>query len=158
MRPFGVILIGFMIVAEMSLARAAQESFDLQNMTCSITSADRNGCTGMPTLHAGILAISKQGTFKLEARYEGCFMIENVTKSGKYETSRFNKTMSLEFLTTSTTGIKGTVSDFPRTLGFANLNYGKLDGYFVDLSAVIRERGRHTENITTSKLQCVVND
>ena len=158
MRPFGVILIGFMIVAEMSLARAAQESFDLQNMTCSITSADRNGCTGMPTLHAGILAILKQGTFKLEARYEGCFMVENVTKSGKYEASRFKETISLELLATTTTGMKDTISDFPRTLGFANLNYDKLDGYFVDLSAVIHGRGRHTENITTSKLQCEVKE
>ena len=42
--------------------------------------------------------------------------------------------------------------------GFVNLNFDKLDGYFVDLSAVIRERGRHTENITTSKLQCEVNE
>lgn len=158
MKPFAVILTGFMIVAEMSLARMSEESFDLQNMTCSITSAERDGCTGLPTIHAGILTISKAGTFKLEARYEGCFMVENVTKSGKYEASHFNKTMSFELLTTSTTGIKDTVSDFPRTLGFANLNYDKLDGYFVDLSAVIRERGRHTENITTSKLQCEVND
>src|SRR5690349_11525183 len=101
MRPFGIILIGFMIVAEMSLARGAQESFDLPNMTCSITSADRHGCTGIATLHSGILTISKAGTFKLEAHYEGCFMVENVTKSGKYEASRSNKTMSFELLTTS---------------------------------------------------------
>ena len=146
------------MVAEIGIARGAQESFDLRNMICSIISTDKDSCTGMPTLHTGTLTISKQGTFKLEARYEGCFMVENLTKSGKYEASRFNKTMSFELLTTSTTGIKDAVSDFPRTLGFANLNYDKLDGYFVDLSAVIRERGHHMENITTSKLQCEVND
>ena len=125
MKPFAVILTGFMIVAEMSLATIPQESFDLQNMTCHITAADRDGCTGIPIFHAGILTISKQGTFKLKAHYEGCFMIENVTKSGKYEASHFNKMMSFELLTTSTTGIKDTVSDFPRTLGFANLNFDK---------------------------------
>ena len=81
-------------------------------------------------------------------------MVENVTKLGKYEASSFEETMSLELLTTKTTVMKDALLDFPRTLGFANLNYDKLDGYFVDLSAVIRARGRHTYNITTSKLQC----
>lgn len=84
-------------------------------------------------------------------------MVENVKKSGKYEASFFEETMSLELLTTKTTGMSDTISDFPRTLGFANINYDKLDGYFVDLSAVIHGHGRHTENIMTLKLQCDVN-
>lgn len=85
-------------------------------------------------------------------------MVEKVTKLGKYEASRFKEMMSLELLTTKTAGMKDTISDFPRTLGFANLNYDRLDGYFVDISAVIRGQGRHTENIMTSKLQCEINE
>ena len=157
MKPFAVMLIGISILIQKSPAATSQEPFNLKNMTCYITLANTNGCTGIPTLHSGVLAISKDGTFKLEAHYEGCFMVENVTKSGKYEASPFEETMSLELLTTRTTGMKDALSDFPRTLGFANLNDDKLDGYFVDLSAVIRARGRHTDNITTSKLQCEVD-
>jgi hypothetical protein len=85
-------------------------------------------------------------------------MVEKVTKSGRYQVSRFKETMSLELLATKTTGMADTASDFPRTLGFANLNYGRLDGYFIDISAVIRGRGRHAENIITSKLQCEVDE
>ena len=155
MKPFAVILMGISILIQKSPTAMSQEPFNLKNMTCHITSADTNGCTGIPTLQSGVLAISKEGTFKVKARYEGCFMVENVTKSGKYEASPFEETMSLELLTTKATGMKDTI--FPRTLGFANLNYDKLDGYFVDLSAVIHGRGRHTENIVTLKLQCEEN-
>lgn len=161
MKPFAVILLGILgisISTEKSPTATSQEPFSLKNMTCYITSADTNSCTGIPTLHSGAMAISKEGTFKLKARYEGCFIVENVTKSGKYEASRFKEAMSFEFLSTRIGGIKDTISDFPKTLGFANLNYDKLDGYFIDLSAVIREHGRHTENITTSKLQCEVKE
>ncbi len=158
MKPFAVMLMGISILIQKSPAATPREPFNLKNMTCYITLENTNGCTGIPTLHSGVLAISKDGTFKLEAQYEGCFMVENLTKLGKYEASPFEETMSLEFLTTRTTVVKDALSDFPRTLGFANLNYDTLDGYFIDLSAVIRARGRHTENITTSKLQCDVND
>ena len=154
MKSFAVILVGISILIQKSPTAMSQEPFNLKNMTCYITLANTNDCTGVPTLHSGVLAISKDGTFKLEAQYEGCFMVENVTKSGKYEVFPFEERMSLELLTTKTIGMKDVISDFPRTLGFANLNYDKLDGYFVDLSAVIRARGRHTDNITTSKLQC----
>lgn len=155
MKLFAVVLMmGVSMLIQRSPAATSLAPFNLKNMTCYITLADRNDCTGIPTLHSGVLAISEDGTFKLEARYEGCFMVENVTKSGKYEASPFEEIMSLELLTTKITGMKDTPLDFPRTLGFANLNYDKLDGYFIDLSAVIRARGRHTDNISTSKLQC----
>ncbi len=157
MKPFAVMLMGISVLMQKSPTATSQEPFNLKNMTCYITLANTNGCTGIPTLHSGTLIISKEGTFKLRAQYGGCFMVENVTKSGKYEASLFEGTMSLELLTTKTTGMKDALLDFPRTLGFANLNYDKLDGYFVDLSAVIRARGRHTDNITTSKLQCDVD-
>gem|GEM_PF-3776422 len=39
--------------------------------------------------------------------------------------------MSLELLTTKIIGMKDAILDFPRTLGFANLNYNKLDGYLL---------------------------
>ena len=155
MKLFDVMLmVGISILIQRSTTATSQVPFNLKNMTCYIKLADTNDCTVIPTLHSGVLAISEDGTFKLEAQYEGCFMVENVTKLGKYEASSFEETMSLELLTTKTTGMKDALLDFPRTLGFANLNYDKLDGYFVDLSAVIRARGRHTDNITTSKLQC----
>jgi hypothetical protein len=157
MKSFAVILVGISILIQKSPTAMSHEPFNLKNMTCHVTSADTNGCTGIPTLQSGVLAISKEGTFKVKARYEGCFMVETVTKSGKYEASFFEETMSLELLTTKTTGMKDPISDFPRTLGFANLNYDKLDGFFVDLSAVIHGRGRHTENIITLKLQCEEN-
>jgi len=83
-------------------------------------------------------------------------MVEDVTKSGDFAASYFEKTMSLELLTTRTTGMKNALSDFPGTLGC--LNYDELDGYFVDISAVIRARGRETENIiVTADLQCTVD-
>lgn len=157
MKPFAVIFMGISILIQKSPTAMPQEPFSLKNMTCYITSGHTNDCTGIPTLKSGVLAISKEGTFKVKARYEGCFMIEDVTKSGKYEASPFEETMSLELLTTKTTGMKDTISDMPRTFGFANLNYDKLDGYFVDLSAVIHGRGRNTENIVTLKLQCEAN-
>lgn len=158
MKPIVVTLMGMAALVETSSTAMSQESFDLKNMTCRITLTDKNGCTGIPTLHSGVLTISKEGTFKLKAHYEGCFMVEKVTKSGKYQASHFKETMSLELLTTKTAGMENAVSDFPRTLGFANLNYDRLDGYFIDISAVIRGRGRHTENIITSKLQCEVDE
>ncbi|WP_394808810.1 hypothetical protein [Nitrosomonas sp.] len=154
MKPFAVILVGISILIQKSPTAMSQEPSAFKNMTCYITSAETNGCTGIPTLQSGVLAIAKEGTFTLKAQYHGCFMVEQVTKSGRFQLFRFTETMSLELLTTKTTGIKDAVADFPRTLGFANLNYDRLDGYFVDISAVIRGYGRHTEMITTSKLQC----
>lgn len=156
MKGAAMILIGsLMLLIGKNTTAASQEPFHLRNMMCSITSANMNSCTGIPTLHSGILTLSKEGTFKLKAHYEGCFMVEDVTKSGNYEVFPFEKVMSFELLTTRTTGIKNTLSDFPRTLGFVHLNYDKLDGYFVDISAVIRARGRETENvIITANLQC----
>lgn len=159
MKQVAVILMGILVLlAGTSTTATSKEPFHLENMTCSIASANMNGCTGVPTLHFGILTLSKEGTFKLKARYEGCFMVEDVTKSGNFAASFFEKTVSLELLTTRTTGMKNTLSDFPGTLGFAHLNYDELDGYFVDISAVIRARGRETENIiVTADLQCAVD-
>lgn len=83
MKQAAVILTGILVLlAGKSTTATSGEPFHLENMTCSITSANMNGCTGVPTLHSGILTLSKEGTFKLKARYEGCFMVENVTKSG----------------------------------------------------------------------------
>ncbi|HBF25102.1 MULTISPECIES: hypothetical protein [Nitrosomonas] len=160
MKQAAVILTGILVLlAGKSTTAISREPFHLENMTCSITSASMNGCTGVPTLHSGILTLSKEGTFKLKARYEGCFMVENVTKSGDFAASFFEKAMSLELLTTRTTGMKNALSDFPGTLGFAHLNYDGLDGYFIDISAVIRARGREMENvIVTANLQCTVID
>ncbi len=129
---------------------------DLRNMTCQITTPNTKGCTGIPTLQSGVLIISKDGTFELKAHYDGCFFKEDVTKSGKFYASHSKKSMSLELLSTKTIGVQGTPTDFPRTLGFANLNYKELDGYLVDFSAVIRARGRDTSEVTSSKLQCEV--
>ncbi|SNX58819.1 hypothetical protein SAMN06296273_0284 [Nitrosomonas ureae] len=157
MKPFAVILMGTLFLQKNSMA-TSQEPFDLKNMTCYISIMNTNDCTGIPTLHSGVLTILKEGTFELKAQYEGCFMAEKVTESGKYEVFRFKETMSLELLTTKTMGMKDAIADFPRTLGFANLNYDKLNGYFVDISAVIRGHGRHPENIITSKLQCEVDE
>lgn len=158
MKPSAMILMGISILIHKNLTAMSQEPFNLRNMTCYVSSADTNGCTGIPTLRSGKLVISKAGTFKLKARYEGCFMVENITKSGKYEASYSKGTISLELLATMTKESKGAISDFPRTLGFANLNYDRLDGYFVDLSAVIHGRGRHNGNISNSKLQCEVTE
>lgn len=131
---------------------------DLKNMTCRITTPDTKGCTGIPTLRSGVLTLSKEGTFELKAHYDGCFFMEDVTTSGKFLASHFKNTMSLELLSTRTTGAKDTAGDFPRTLGFANVQYENLNGYFVDFSAVIRGRGRHAEDLMTSKLQCEVRE
>lgn len=154
-----MILMGsLMLLIGRNTTAASQEPFHLRNMTCSITLANMHSCTGIPTLRSGILTLSKEGTFKLKAHYEGCFMVEDVTKSGNYEVSPFEKVISLELLTTQNMGAKSTLSDFPRTLGFVHLNYDKLDGYFIDISAVIRARGRETENvIITANLQCTVD-
>lgn len=154
MNPCGLLLIGIAILMGTNLPVMALAPSDLTNMTCHITTPDTEGCTGIPTLSTGILIISTDGTFELKAHYEGCFFMENVTISGKFNASHFKNMMSLELLTMQTAGVKDTIADFPRTLGFANLNYDKLDGYFVDISAVIRGRGRDTTNIITSKLQC----
>lgn len=159
MKQAAVILTGILVLLTGTNTMAtSKESFHLKNMTCSITSASVNGCTGIPTLHSGVLKLSKEGIFKLKARYEGCFMVEDVTKSGNFAASFFEKTMSLELLTTKITGMKDALSDFPETLGFVHLNYDKLDGYFVDISAVIRARGRETKNvIVTTNLQCMAD-
>ncbi len=130
----------------------------MKNMTCHISSTETDGCTGIPTLHSGTLAIAKAGTFTLQAQYHGCFMVEQVTKSGRFQFSRFTEALSLELLTTKATKIKDVEADFPRTLGFANINYDKLDGFLVDISAVLRGHGRPINMITTSKLQCEIND
>lgn len=159
MKPFMVILMNITILAEVNAIEISQKPFELKNMTCQIRSTEiNNGCTGIPTLRSGALVIFKEGTFKLKAHYHACFMNEKVTKLGRFQVSHFKDTMSLEFLTTKTTGIKNTLLDFPRTLGFAHLNYDRLDGYFVDLSAVIRGYGRYPETITTLGLQCEVNE
>ncbi len=159
MKQAALILAGILVLlAGTNTMATSKESFHLKNMTCSITSASVNGCTGIPTLHSGVLKLSKEGIFKLKARYEGCFMVEDVTKSGNFAASFFEKAMSLELLTTRITGMKDVLSDFPGTLGFAHLNYDKLDGYFVDISAVIRARGRETKNvIVTTNLQCMAD-
>ncbi|TXI19695.1 MAG: hypothetical protein E6Q62_03575 [Nitrosomonas sp.] len=158
MKPLIMSFVGIMIVAGMSSAVLSQERFEMKSMTCHIRLTETDKCTGIPTLHSGTLAIAKEGTFTLQAQYHGCFMVEPVTKSGRFQLSRFDETMSFELLTTKTTGNKDTGMDFPRTLGFLNLNDDKLDGYFVDISAVLRGHGRHINMITTLKLQCEVNE
>lgn len=156
MKPFGLILMCIVILVGTNLPAMSSKPSELTNMSCHITTPETKGCTGMPTIQSGLLTISKDGTFELKAHYDGCFFIEDVTKSGKYHVSHFKNTMSFELLSTKTAGVKDTTTNFPRTLGFANLNYDKLDGYFVDISAVIRGRGRETKNVITSKLQCDV--
>lgn len=157
MKPFAVISMGISILLLTSPAAKSEEPFSLENMICHIASGDKYNCTGTPTLQTGVLSISKQGTFEMKASYAGCFMMENVTKSGKYETSFFDTSMSLELLTTKTKGMKSVISDFPRTLGYANLEYDKLGGYFIDLSSSIYGRGRSAEYNTPLKLQCEVD-
>ena len=153
-----VICIAIAIVSGTDLPAMSMNPSDLKNMTCRITTPDTKGCTGIPTLRSGVLTLSKEGTFELKAHYDGCFFIEDVTTSGKFLASQFKNTMSLELLSTRTTGVKDTAGDFPRTLGFANIQHDTLHGYFVDFSALIRGRGRHTENVITSKLQCAVSE
>ena len=157
MKPFWLIIMCTVSLVGTDLQAMSSKTTKLINMTCHIMTPDTKGCSGIPTLQSGLLTISKNETFELNARYEGCFFIEDVTKSGKFHASYFKKSMSFELLTTKATGVKDTTTDFPRTLGFANLNYAKLDGYFVDISAVIRGRGRETKNVITSKLQCKVH-
>ena len=156
MKPCWLILMCIVILVGTDLPAMSSKPSGPTNMTCHITTPDTKGCTGMPTLRSGALTISEDGTFELKAHYDGCFFIEDVTKSGKFHVSHFKNTMSFELLSTKTEGMKDTTTNFPRTLGFANLNYDKLDGYFVDISAVIRGRGRETKNVITSKLQCEV--
>lgn len=158
MKPFVVIFMSVALLAKTSSTAMSQQPFALKNMTCHIESAQTNDCTGIPTLHSGELVISKEGIFELKAHYHGCFMVEKVAKYGRFQASRFKEIVSLELLTTKTVGMKDTVPDFPRTLGFVNLNYSTLDGFFVDISAVIRGYGRHPENIMTLKMQCEVNE
>lgn len=158
MKPLIMLFVGIMIVVGMNSAVLPQERFEMKNMICHILSTETEKCTGIPTLHSGTLVIAKAGTFILQAQYHGCFMVEPVTKSGRFHLSHSDETMSLELLTTNITGAKGTGMDFPRTLGFVNLNDDKLDGYFVDISAVLRGHGRHIDTVTTSKLQCEVNE
>ncbi|MBX3334186.1 MAG: hypothetical protein KF876_08680 [Nitrospira sp.] len=155
----GIVLwIVIAIVLGIDLPAMSVNPSDLNSMTCRITTPDTKGCTGIPTLRSGVLTISKEGIFELKAHYDGCFFMEDVTTSGKFLASHFKNTMSLELLSTRTTGVKDTAGDFPRTLGFANLQYNDLNGYFVDFSALIRGRGRHAEDVMTSKLQCEVSE
>jgi glyoxylate carboligase len=160
MKPgVGIVLcIAMAILLGTDLPAMSVNPSDLKNMTCRITTPDTKGCMGIPTLRSGVLTISKEGTFELKAHYDGCFFIEDVTTSGKFLASHFKNTMSLELLSTKTAGVKDTAGDFPRTLGFANLEYDKLNGYLVDFSAVIRGRGRHAKDVIASKLQCEVDE
>tara|TARA_R110002073_G_scaffold42695_2_gene119247 strand:- start:718 stop:1194 length:477 start_codon:yes stop_codon:yes gene_type:complete len=151
-----VIFIVFAIIFGTDLPAMSVKPSDVKDMTCRIANSDTKGCTGMPTLRSGVLTILKEGVFELKAHYEGCFFIEDATKSGVFFASKFKNGMSLELLSTKISGVKDTTTDFPRTLGFVNLHYDKLDGFFVDFSAVIRGRGRHMRDVITSKLQCVV--
>ncbi len=154
MKVCGFILICLVILVGTDLPAMSSKPSSLANMTCHISTPDTKGCTGIPTLRSGTLHIQEDNAFELTAHYDGCFFMEDVRKTGKFQVSHFNNTMSLELLTTQTKGVKDTTSDFPRTLGFANLNNDKLDGYFVDISAVIRGRGRETKDVITSTLQC----
>ncbi len=158
MKQFAVILVGIAIIAWISSAAKSQAAFAFESMTCNITTPDTNDCTGMPTLQSGVLTLAKTGTFKLKAHYNGCFMTENVTKSGIFQVSSLKETIRFELLTTRAVGIKSNPPDFPRTLGFANLNGNNLDGYLIDLSVVMRTHGKDTKNIITVKLQCAVNE
>ncbi len=158
MKPFAVILIAITIFSGAISVALSQPLFELNTMTCHIRSAETNGCTGIPTLQSGVLVIAKEGTFTLEAQYHGCFMIEQVNKSGRFQVSRFKETTSFELLTTQTTGMHDAITDFPQSLGFVHLNNDTLDGYWVDISPVIRGHGRHTEKITNTELQCKVNE
>lgn len=158
MKQFAVILIGISIIAGINSAAISKAPFDFESMTCNITTPDTNDCTGMPTLQSGALMLAKAGTFKLKAHYNGCFIAENVTKSGIFQVFNFKETTRFELLTIRVMGIKDNQPDFPRTLGFANLNNNDLDGYLIDLSAVMHTHGQDTKNIITAKLQCTVNE
>ncbi len=132
----------------------AQKTFNFEKITCHISTSDIKHCTGIPTLHSGVLTIAQAGTFKLVAKYDGCFMVENVIKSGLVQTAYYGEIIRFEFLTTQVTGSMNDNSDFPRTLGFAKLNSTRLDGFLTDLSALIREQGHPTYTPVVAKLQC----
>ena len=156
MTSFILILTGVLILSATHVAAFAQQMIDLRNMTCQIRSAPTDKCSALPTLQSGLLAIAREGTFTLQAHYQSCFMTEQLNYSGRFRTFHFDKTSRLELLATQAAGTEET-TDFPRTLGIVNLNHATLDGYWVDISAVIRGQGRHAEKIAPAELKCEIN-
>lgn len=158
MALFVLVLTSILMLPAMYSVAFAQQTLDLKNMTCQIRSTETDKCSALPTLQSGLLAIAKDGTFTLQGRYHSCFMVEQITHSGRFRAFYFDKTLRLELLATQATGTENAVTDFPRTLGIVNLNKANLDGYWVDISAVIRGQGRHAEKIAPAELQCEIDE
>ncbi|MBL8496635.1 hypothetical protein ABF87_00475 [Nitrosomonas sp. JL21] len=146
-----------MLLATYSVA-FAQQTVDLKNMTCRIRSAETDKCSALPTVQSGLLTMAKEGTFRLQAQYQSCFMTEQATRSGRFRALHVDKTLRLELLTIQATGTESVATDFPRTLGIVNLNDATLEGYWVDFSATIRGQGRHAEKIAPAELQCDIDE
>ena len=146
------------MLSGISTIAIAQKTWDFETITCDIQTRDTKHCTGIPTLHSGVLTIAQTGTFKLEARYNGCFMIEDVIKSGLVQTVFYGEIVRIEFLTTQVTGTKSDSLDLPQTLGFAKINSTSLSGFLTDISALIREQGHPTYSPVVAKLQCTVTE
>lgn len=151
MKPFVLILMSIAALAKTSTAQT--EAYPFKTMTCHIQAAGTSECTGLPTLHSGVLVISKEGTFELKGYYHACFMVDEATKYGKYQVSYLNGAIRLELLTTKTIGMSD-APDFPRTLGIVTLNRDRLDGELIDLSAALRGHSYHPENFVSLTLQC----
>lgn len=157
MKTFAVIVTSIAILTGIAYAAYTLEPDHVKDMTCKITIKDTKSCTGTPTLQHGVLKISKDGSFEIRGRYDACFFFEDVTITGKSKVNVFHNGVSFELLATNT--IRGdTASDhFPRTLGFVSFNKDTLEGHLIDISAVIRSRGRSTKDIVAAKIYCELN-
>lgn len=156
-----LISISLSIIVTMAVTHSAvfaQPADDLKNLTCKIRAVEADKCSALPTLQSGLLTVAKQGTFRLQAQYLSCFAAEQVTHSGRFRAFHIGKTLRIELLTLEASGTENVTVDFPRTLGIANLDNATLNGYWIDIAAVVRGQGRHAEKITSAELQCEIDE
>ena len=113
----------------------------IPDLACEIDRDSASDCTPVPSLVTAHLDLFSGGTFKLVARYEACYRLEEIEMEGKFQASPHVSGVDLELLAEKVSGEDPDSANFSRTVGTISLDPNTWDGRFTDTAMTIRSRG-----------------
>jgi hypothetical protein len=113
----------------------------IPDLACEIDREPTSHCTAVPSLVTAHLDLFSGGTFKLVARYEACYRLEEIEMEGKFKASPHVSGVDLELLAEKVSREYPDSEQFSRTVGTISLDPKTWDGRFTDTAMTIRSRG-----------------
>lgn len=145
------LIIGVLLLMQFSCAK----NTGLADLTCVVSSIEQGECPSIPTLQKGVLNLQQDGGFELTGNYASCYHSANVRILGQYQHSTTPKRIiEIELAADNITQDQGKKIEFPRTIGFINLDNTTLEGNYIDIWSNIRTKGLVKQETIAKKLQC----